>query len=102
MFWFCGKSWQKKKRHKRGRGTMKYEYCPNCQKHMGFKRALGWGTFFTALVTGGLWLLAIPFYPVRCMGCGFDEGGLTEEKSNPDKWLSSTAEKMKKARAHHE
>jgi hypothetical protein len=31
---------------------------------------LGWGTLFAALVTGGIWLLAIPFYPKRCIICG--------------------------------
>src|ERR1039458_7766339 len=44
--------------------------CPNCGKMTGFKRALGFGTFFMVLITGGLWLLAIPFYPQRCITCG--------------------------------
>jgi len=30
-----------------------------------FKRQLGFGTFFEVIITGGLWLLAIPFYPKR-------------------------------------
>jgi len=44
--------------------------CPNCGKLTGFKRALGFGTFFMVLLTCGLWLLVIPFYPVRCINCG--------------------------------
>ena len=48
--------------------------CPNCGKLTGFKRALGFGTFFMVLLTCGLWLLAIPFYPVRCMTCGLTRG----------------------------
>jgi hypothetical protein len=48
--------------------------CPNCGKLTGFKRALGFGTFFMVLLTCGLWLLAIPFYPARCMSCGLTRG----------------------------
>jgi hypothetical protein len=44
--------------------------CPNCGKLTGFKRALGFGTFFMVLITLGLWLLVIPFYPARCINCG--------------------------------
>jgi Sel1 repeat len=39
--------------------------CPNCVRLTGFKRSLGFGTFFMALFTFGFWLLAIPFYPLR-------------------------------------
>ena len=48
--------------------------CPNCGKLTGFKRALGFGTFFMVLLTCGLWLLVIPFYPARCMTCGLTRG----------------------------
>jgi hypothetical protein len=44
--------------------------CPNCGKLTGFKRALGFGTFFAVIITAGLWLIAIPFYPKRCITCG--------------------------------
>ena len=44
--------------------------CPNCQKRTGFKRALGVGTFLMVLLTFGLWLFVIPFYPARCITCG--------------------------------
>jgi hypothetical protein len=46
--------------------------CPNCKKAMGFKRDIGWGTFFGAIVTLGIWLFTIPFYPKRCIGCGLE------------------------------
>src|SRR4051812_1309910 len=49
---------------------MEVIHCPNCGKLSGFKRALGFGTFFMVLFSAGFWLLLIPFYPVRCIGCG--------------------------------
>jgi hypothetical protein len=49
---------------------MDVKYCANCGKETGHKRAIGWGTFFAVVLTGGLWLLAIPFYPKRCIICG--------------------------------
>jgi hypothetical protein len=49
---------------------MKMMYCSNCGKSTGHKRALGFGTLFMVLLTGGLWLIAIPFYPLRCIICG--------------------------------
>jgi hypothetical protein len=49
---------------------MEMIFCPNCGKLTGYKRALGFGTFFAVLLTAGLWLLAIPFYPKRCVTCG--------------------------------
>lgn len=52
---------------------MKMILCRNCQKLTGYKRALGFGTFFAVVITGGLWLLAIPFYPKRCVVCGLGE-----------------------------
>jgi hypothetical protein len=44
--------------------------CPNCQKRTGFKRAVGVGTFLMVILTCGLWLFVIPFYPARCITCG--------------------------------
>ena len=49
---------------------MQMIYCPNCQKNTGFKRVLGFGTFFMVLISCGLWLFVIPFYPARCITCG--------------------------------
>jgi hypothetical protein len=45
-------------------------YCPNCKKETGHKRYLGFGTLFAVILTGGLWLIAILFYPTRCIACG--------------------------------
>ena len=50
--------------------------CPNCGKLTGFKRALGFGTFFAVVLTAGLWLLVIPFYPRRCIVCGLSQNSL--------------------------
>jgi len=49
---------------------MEMIFCPNCNKLTGYKRVIGFGTFFAVLLTAGLWLLAIPFYPKRCITCG--------------------------------
>jgi hypothetical protein len=67
---------------------MQVIYCPNCQKRTGFKRALGFGTFFMVLITCGLWLLVIPFYPARCINCGVprSEAALAWFASSP-KWV---------------
>jgi len=56
--------------------------CPNCGKLTGFKRSLGFGTFFMVLITCGLWLLVIPFYPARCITCG-----LTRHSAVLHEWL---------------
>ena len=53
---------------------MQMLHCPNCGKPSGFKRALGFGTFFMVVLTCGLWLLLIPFYPARCINCGLTRG----------------------------
>jgi len=45
-------------------------FCRNCQKLTGYKRAFGFGTLFAVFVSGGFWLLALPFYPKRCIICG--------------------------------
>jgi hypothetical protein len=49
---------------------MEIIYCRGCGKETGHKRSLGFGTFFAVIVTFGLWLIAIPFYPLRCIACG--------------------------------
>jgi hypothetical protein len=56
--------------------------CPNCGKQSGFKRALGFGTFFMVLITFGLWLLMIPFYPVRCINCGLTRTSATWQNAS--------------------
>ena len=52
---------------------MTIHYCPNCNANIGFKRSLGFGTFFMVVITGFIWLLAIPLYPERCIKCGGTE-----------------------------
>ncbi len=49
---------------------MEEAFCPSCRRITGYKRSLGWGTFFGALFTFGLSLLLIPSYPKRCVVCG--------------------------------
>ena len=50
--------------------------CEVCKKVTLRRRRLGFGTLFAVLVTGGFWLLAIPFYPKRCVVCGSQPPGL--------------------------
>jgi hypothetical protein len=69
--------------------------CPNCGKLTGFKRALGFGTFFMVLLTCGLWLLAIPLYPARCMTCGLTRGSaFTHNFATWYRGLSPTAKAL--------
>jgi hypothetical protein len=49
---------------------MEMIFCPNCQKLTGYKRALGFGTFFAVVFTAGFWLVPLLFYPKRCINCG--------------------------------
>lgn len=55
---------------KRREGCMFQTLCANCGQPRGFARRLGFGTFFMVLITFGLWLFVIPFYPKRCSVCG--------------------------------
>src|SRR5271170_4620871 len=55
---------------KEGRLSMFQTQCANCGQPRGFARRLGFGTFFMVLITFGLWLFVIPFYPKRCSVCG--------------------------------
>jgi len=45
-------------------------FCPNCNMQVGFKRHFGIGTIILCIITFGWWLLALPFYPKRCIRCG--------------------------------
>ncbi len=82
---------------------MEILYCPNCGKKIGFKRSLGFGTFFAVLATGGLWLLAIAAYPLRCVGCGgTDVGSQSSEKNSNEihkhqTWVEEFVYKFDKA-----
>jgi len=44
-------------------------YCALCSRPVDAKRQVGVGTIALAVITGGLWLLAIPFYRRRCSIC---------------------------------
>jgi len=44
-------------------------YCPHCQTGTGFKKMIGKRTLAAIAFTGGLWLLALRFYPHRCVIC---------------------------------
>ena len=60
---------------------METAHCESCGRATGHKRALGWGTFFAVFVTLGFWLLALPFYPKRCVVCGTQASGVTQQAS---------------------
>lgn len=44
-------------------------YCSLCSRPVEAKRQIGAGTLILAVLTGGLWLLTIPFYRKRCSIC---------------------------------
>jgi hypothetical protein len=52
---------------------MEMVLCRNCKKLTGYKRAIGIGTLIAVVCTSGLWLIAIPFYPKRCIACGLSK-----------------------------
>jgi hypothetical protein len=51
-------------------GRVAVGYCPRCGRQTAHRRRIGRGTCAAVILTCGLWLLAIPFYAVRCVGCG--------------------------------
>jgi len=57
---------------------MIFKHCANCSKKTAHKRAFGAGTVIGFFVTLGLWILVMPFYPVRCTVCGMK--GMTTDR----------------------
>lgn len=47
-------------------------HCALCDRPVEARRHIGIGTVALGFVTGGLWLLAIPFYARRCSICRSD------------------------------
>lgn len=60
---------------------MKTMYCSSCQRETGHSRKFGIGTLLAVVFTGGFWLLALPFYALRCKVCGVDNKGTSEKSS---------------------
>jgi len=44
-------------------------YCALCRRPVEASRHIGPGTVVLAVITGGVWLMAIPFYAKRCSIC---------------------------------
>jgi hypothetical protein len=44
-------------------------YCSLCRRPVEAKRQVGAGTIILAVISGGLWLVAVPFYRKRCSIC---------------------------------
>ena len=44
-------------------------FCLNCERKVRAKAHYGIGTLILAVITAGLWLLVMPFYPARCPIC---------------------------------
>jgi len=61
---------------------MIFEYCPNCKAYRGFKRHFTIWTLILVCLTWGAWILALPFYPKRCIVCGmlYDEARKINKK----------------------
>jgi len=64
---------------------MLFRHCTNCEKKTGHKRAFGAGTVIGFLFTLGLWLLVMPFYPIRCNACGMVEQRVASKPSKTSK-----------------
>ncbi len=45
-------------------------YCEDCRRKVEARRRIGVGTLILALLTGFVWVVAIPFYSKRCPVCG--------------------------------
>ena len=63
---------------------MKMQHCHYCRRMVAHKRKIGIGTIILILLTGGLWLLTIPFYAVRCSICGGTQSLLHKELGAED------------------
>lgn len=46
------------------------KFCNLCKRNVSPKRNVGVGSILLVVMTGGLWLIAILFYPKRCPICG--------------------------------
>lgn len=53
---------------------MTMKRCPSCKRETGHRRAVGLLTIVGLVATAGLWLFALPFYPLRCQICGHSAG----------------------------
>lgn len=49
---------------------MRMGFCSNCGRTVGHRRAFGVGTVIMCLITLGMWICVLPFYPKRCVACG--------------------------------
>lgn len=48
---------------------MAVQHCKLCDRKVSAQRQIGVGTLILVLLTAGLWLIAIPFYELRCPIC---------------------------------
>jgi hypothetical protein len=46
------------------------QFCGSCGRYTGFKRRFGILTLLVIIFTYGAWLIAMLFYPKRCVICG--------------------------------
>jgi hypothetical protein len=54
---------------------MAQKYCKLCKRNVEAKRQIGVGTLILILLTGGFWILLIPFYSQRCSICKSNDVG---------------------------
>jgi hypothetical protein len=52
---------------------MTIQHCALCDRKVFADRQIGVGTLILVVITAGLWLVAIPFYPERCPICKAEE-----------------------------
>lgn len=71
------------------------QWCPYCRMEQLYDSGYNWGTLFAVIATLGLWLLAVPFYNLKCRGCGRGYPKLRARKTGapPDTILYLVADK---------
>jgi len=57
--------------------------CDSCGARL--KREFGLATIFAVLITGGIWLLALPFYKKKC-ACSSVSSGISDLNLTKDNW----------------
>jgi hypothetical protein len=65
------------------------QFCTNCNRRTRFKKDLGWGTFLMIILTCGLWMFVIMFYPTRCLICGTSRTEVVLGETPP--WVTAMA-----------
>ena len=53
---------------------MAMRFCTTCGRNVNAQRRFGIGTLILVLITGGIWILFMPFYAKQCPICRSYDG----------------------------